>query len=54
MVETNGLDTPPIRPSQEALGGIIDQIKTIYTNPSQAWVGHFLQSWRIHYNGPLG
>lgn len=54
MEVTNVLDTPPISPSQEKLRGIVDQIRIIYTNPSQAWMGHFLKSWKIHYNGVLG
>ena len=54
MEVTNELDIPPISPSQEVLRGIVDRIRIIYTNPSQALMGHFLKSWRIHYNGPLG
>lgn len=54
MDAINELDTPPISPSQSELRGIVDQIRTIYKNPSQAWVGHFVKRWRINYNGQLG
>lgn len=48
------LDTPPVPPSQEELWSIVDQIRTVYTNPGQSMVGHFLKSWKIPYNGSLG
>lgn len=54
MDAINELDTPPISPSQSEIRGIVDQIRTIYTNPSQAWMRHFMKSWRINYNGQLG